>query len=197
MMKNEHSKNTKKDLQNKAFHLIETKGYDNVTIDQICNELGLTKGAFYHYFKSKSDILFKNYKNAEGDLMSYYNDRILLSAEQQLREIFDWYIIYFRSDEFQKFNAFVKTQLENYNKSYPITNTTQRMILRNILDKGIKNGSFNKDLNAVEVSNYIYIYISGLTYIWNADYGKLDFKLEINKFYNKFLLPMLKYNLKS
>ena len=39
-------KSTKKELQDKAFELFEKRGYDNVTIDEICTDLGLTKGAF-------------------------------------------------------------------------------------------------------------------------------------------------------
>jgi len=34
------------------------KGYDNTTIQDIVNELGgLTKGAIYHHFKSKEEIM--------------------------------------------------------------------------------------------------------------------------------------------
>lgn len=191
IIKNEQNKNTKKELQRKALDLFEKYGYDNVTINQICEDLGLTKGAFYHYFRSKSDILAKSYMYSEGNLMNYYNDHIHLPAEEQLRAIFDWYISYFSSDDFEKFNAFAKTQLESHNRSYPITNITQRMILKNIVNKGISKGTFKKSLDATEMSNFIYTYISGLSYLWNANHGKLDISLELNKFYNNFLLPML------
>ncbi|MPW24471.1 TetR family transcriptional regulator [Alkalibaculum sp. M08DMB] len=191
-MKNEQNKKTKKNLQKKALDLFETRGYDNVTIDQICKELGLTKGAFYHYFKSKSDILLKSQVYSEGNLMNFYNDRIHLPAQEQLRSIFDWYISYFSSDDFEKFNAFAKTQLEHYNKNYPITSITQRMILKNIVNKGIENKIFKKELDATEISSFIYTYISGLSYLWNANHGNLDMADELDKFYNKFLLPLLK-----
>lgn len=50
-------KNTKHLLIENAIHLFIEKGFDKVTIDDIVQESNLTKGAFYHYFKSKGDIL--------------------------------------------------------------------------------------------------------------------------------------------
>lgn len=190
--KSENQKNTKKILQRKASDLIERKGYDNVTVDEICKELGLTKGAFYHYFKSKSDVLLRSYKNAEGDLMNYYNDHIHLPAEEQLRSVFDWYIAYFNSDDFETYNAFTKSQLENFNSNYPITNATQKMILKNVINKGMENGNFKKNLDSTEIADYIFIYISGLTYLWNASHGKTDLTKELNHFYESYLLPIIR-----
>ena len=42
---------------NASTNLIREKGYDNVTIEDICNKTGMSVGAFYHYFKSKSEIV--------------------------------------------------------------------------------------------------------------------------------------------
>jgi TetR/AcrR family transcriptional repressor of nem operon len=36
--------------------LILEHGYAGVSVDQIINSIGLTKGAFFHHFKSKSDL---------------------------------------------------------------------------------------------------------------------------------------------
>jgi TetR/AcrR family transcriptional regulator, transcriptional repressor for nem operon len=39
-----------------AFALIRAQGYASTTVDQLCAEAGLTKGAFFHYFKSKEAL---------------------------------------------------------------------------------------------------------------------------------------------
>jgi len=39
-----------------AQTLMLAKGYNATTIDEICAEAGLTKGSFFHYFKSKEDM---------------------------------------------------------------------------------------------------------------------------------------------
>lgn len=40
-----------------ADRLIRTKGYEQLSIQGILDELGASKGAFYHYFDSKTDLL--------------------------------------------------------------------------------------------------------------------------------------------
>ena len=50
-------KKNKYSLIETAIKLFKEKGYNNVTVDDIANECNLSKGAFYHYFKSKAEIL--------------------------------------------------------------------------------------------------------------------------------------------
>jgi AcrR family transcriptional regulator len=40
-----------------AQHLIQTKGYEQLAIDEVLREVGVTKGAFYYYFDSKAALL--------------------------------------------------------------------------------------------------------------------------------------------
>ena len=47
---------TKQKLLETALDLIWENNYNCVGIVQICTQAGVTKGAFYHYFKSKSDL---------------------------------------------------------------------------------------------------------------------------------------------
>jgi AcrR family transcriptional regulator len=40
-----------------AQRLIQTKGYESFSIQDVIDEVGASKGAFYHYFGSKGDLL--------------------------------------------------------------------------------------------------------------------------------------------
>jgi AcrR family transcriptional regulator len=40
-----------------AQQLIQAKGYEQVSVEDVLREVGLTKGAFYHYFDSKAALL--------------------------------------------------------------------------------------------------------------------------------------------
>ena len=42
-----------------AQTLVYTKGYEHMSIRDILNSLGISKGAFYHYFDSKGEVLDK------------------------------------------------------------------------------------------------------------------------------------------
>jgi len=47
---------SKTQLLNAALNVIRAKGYSATTIDDICHAAGVTKGSFFHHFKSKDDL---------------------------------------------------------------------------------------------------------------------------------------------
>jgi TetR/AcrR family transcriptional regulator, transcriptional repressor for nem operon len=50
----QHESKTK--LLNGALHVFRAKGYAATTVDDICHEAGVTKGSFFHHFKSKEEL---------------------------------------------------------------------------------------------------------------------------------------------
>lgn len=50
-------KNRKEDIINVARQLFIVKGYNKTTINEIIQEMDIAKGTFYHYFKSKEEVL--------------------------------------------------------------------------------------------------------------------------------------------
>jgi TetR/AcrR family transcriptional repressor of nem operon len=46
----------KEKLLNAALGLIREKGFSAMTVDDLCARAGVTKGAFFHYFKSKDEL---------------------------------------------------------------------------------------------------------------------------------------------
>jgi TetR/AcrR family transcriptional repressor of nem operon len=43
-------------LLNAALRIIREKGYHATSVDELCAAAGVTKGAFFHYFRSKEDL---------------------------------------------------------------------------------------------------------------------------------------------
>ena len=50
----QHESKTK--LLDAALHVIRSKGYAATTVDAICREVCVTKGSFFHHFKSKDEL---------------------------------------------------------------------------------------------------------------------------------------------
>ena len=70
MARNKYPEITVEKILDAAQRLFLEKGYDNTTIQDIVDELGgLTKGAVYHHFKSKEEIM-----DAVGDRMFRENN---------------------------------------------------------------------------------------------------------------------------
>ncbi|WP_433528417.1 TetR family transcriptional regulator [Micromonospora sp. CA-263727] len=49
--------NTRKSLITSALELFERRGFDRTSVQEIADHARLTKGAFYHHFESKDDLL--------------------------------------------------------------------------------------------------------------------------------------------
>jgi len=50
----QHDSKTK--LLDAALQVIRAKGYAATTVEDICSQAGVTKGSFFHHFKSKDDL---------------------------------------------------------------------------------------------------------------------------------------------
>ena len=89
MARNKYPEVTVEKILDVSQRLFLEKGYDNTTIQDIVDHLdGLTKGAVYHHFKSKEEIM-----DAVGDRMFAANNpfekvrgRSDLNGLQKLRE---------------------------------------------------------------------------------------------------------------
>lgn len=66
----------KEELIDTAERLFRTKGYAACTINDILREVAIAKGTFYHYFKSKEDVL--------DAMVDRYADRALAQVQDAL-----------------------------------------------------------------------------------------------------------------
>lgn len=54
--KTEHKDQSRQKITASAAELFTKRGFDNVTINDVMEHAGLTRGAFYNHFQSKSDL---------------------------------------------------------------------------------------------------------------------------------------------
>lgn len=57
----EQSQRTESAILNAALTLMREKGFDGVTVRDICKAAGITTGAFYHHFQSKEELFSKGF----------------------------------------------------------------------------------------------------------------------------------------
>ena len=92
MARNKHPEETVHLSVTTAFRLFMEKGYEHTSIQDIIDQLGgLSKGAIYHHFKSKEDILIavSDQMTAESNqMLAKIRDRSDLSGREKLKTIF-------------------------------------------------------------------------------------------------------------
>ncbi len=89
MARNKYPEVTRKRIIESAVKLFTVNGWDNVTIQEIVDDVGdITRGAFYHHFKTRADVIdaitkemltANNYFNDISDLKN-------LNALERLRQ---------------------------------------------------------------------------------------------------------------
>jgi AcrR family transcriptional regulator len=52
----QRSEETKTRILESAIKLFSSRGYNKASVDEICREAGISKGAFYHHFESKQAL---------------------------------------------------------------------------------------------------------------------------------------------
>lgn len=91
MGRNKYPEETVRKILDTAERLFIEKGYDRTSLQEIIQETGLSKGAIYHHFASKEDILYSvcdRIGRRNGEILSKVRDASGLSGLEKLRTIF-------------------------------------------------------------------------------------------------------------
>ncbi len=92
MARNKHPEETINRILEVSFRLFMEKGYEHTSIQDIIDHLGgLSKGAIYHHFKSKEDILVavtNKMTEESNQILLTIRDRTDLTGKEKLKTIF-------------------------------------------------------------------------------------------------------------
>ncbi len=91
MARNKYPEETVKLILDVSTRLFSEKGYDDTSLQDIINETKLSKGAIYHHFGSKEDILkaiFHRLGNENAEIFAKIRDDNRLNGIEKLRKIF-------------------------------------------------------------------------------------------------------------
>ena len=127
--------------------LFNRKGYESTTVNDIISEMGVAKGAFYHYFTSKEEVLsaiLDRIAARTEEALAEISGRDGLTAPEKVLAAFDW-VVRFRSENgifdiiHDKENALVHHKVTS--------EYAPRFIspLIGIVKQGIQEGAFRTD----------------------------------------------------
>lgn len=87
-----HKKQTEKKITNAALSEFRINGYHGVGIDGIAKSAGVTSGAFYTHFSSKSDAFIRSIELGIEELSNELARRHSDDSSEWLAEFLEWYL---------------------------------------------------------------------------------------------------------
>ncbi len=111
--------NTKSRIRIAAIDLFRTNGFDNVTIEDICSTVGITKPAFYYHYKSKHNIFDSYY----AEVIDQTNNRMAVMFSmaaywQRLWMILDLFLDHTESAGYDTIAQILKYALDGHNEIF-------------------------------------------------------------------------------
>ncbi|WP_100402989.1 TetR/AcrR family transcriptional regulator [Bacillus sp. FJAT-42315] len=188
---------TKKTLKQRivdtSLVMFEKHGYHGVTVDQIVEECGTSKGGFYHNFKSKDELLY----HIHDVFISYVLDRAkeaydnyntpvsrLCAIIMSFTKVFDLYkphiTVFYQESTYLKGDF--EQQINEKRDAY-------RKVILQVIREGQESGDFRTEVSA-EISTMAIIGMVNWTYKWFKKDGKLTME-QIGEIFNDLLIHAL------
>ena len=185
MARNKHSEETASLILDVAFRLFIEKGYERTSIQDIIDNLGgLSKGAIYHHFRSKEDILVAvtdRMTEESNKMLVEIRDRTDITGKEKLKAIFKESVLRPVQDDIftvapdlsNNASLFVSIFRETMNLAAPY-------YIQPIIEQGISDGSIQTDYPA-ELAELIIIVAN----IW---INPMIFNNTADQSYRKFMV---------
>jgi TetR/AcrR family fatty acid metabolism transcriptional regulator len=172
---------TKNRIYAAAIELMDRKGFEKITIADISRKAGVSVGAFYHYFKSKNDILAEIFRKADD----YYSTQVLPRLNSNTKSVPDLIVEYF--DHYAKFNlgsgVEMTQQLFNPKIKFFIKKSRPMLtILQDLISKGQEKQQIRKDATPEEISRFLFILARGIVFEWSLYDGRYDLRATMRKY---------------
>lgn len=182
------SQETKERIFRAAKEILKKKGYDALSIKNICEEAGVSNGSFYHHFKTKDDLL--SYYIEEQPSVSTDYSEIPQNADDAKRTVILVYLNYVKYCE-ELGVPFMANYYTPKNQALNPVNRTKRpypiVTVTTYLEKALKAGTIKISLTLEEISTDIRMLVIGNVFEWCLRNGKTDFTGNMERSLGKYL----------
>ena len=154
---------TKQNLIRCALDLFYKKGYEKTSIEDIVVKAKVSKGAFFHYFKTKEDIMnaiAEKYSEEVASIMAKVADNPNMNAAEKMNRIITEGAKHkmVHSAEYQKVGMILYDH-KNYLLHHRILQTMREITLppiQKIIEQGMKEGIFKVEFAPETAETFLY-----------------------------------------
>ncbi|MEG2290296.1 MAG: TetR/AcrR family transcriptional regulator [Clostridium sp.] len=159
--------------------LFKKKGFENVKIQEICDEAEISTGAFYHHFKSKNEIINIGYEQIDLLLKERFYSKTFNSNIEKLI-----YLFYEGCDLLQDFGwmfvSDVYKSLLSTDRKY--TFKSDRFVtieIKSAIELAIKTNELQSDVSSDVLTKTLLRTSRGVIFDWCLHQGSYDLKTNI------------------
>lgn len=163
----EQAINTKKKLVEIALRLFKDKGFDNVTINEICKEADVTTGAFYHHITSKAGVIVEAYSEYDK-----YYDKIIKNINssksyiEQIKECLEYQAKYTEDIGVEGISVIYKIQISESNEFFLSKNRAIYRHINELVRKAQSSNELSNNFPSEEITDELLLVIRGIVYNW-------------------------------
>lgn len=160
---------SKRHILETAFALTEEKGFDSLTIQDICKAAEVSVGAFYHYFASKEALILEWYGVAD----EYFQENVIPRLEKSDADITEK-MITFAEEQVglgQKYGSkhisqLYRAQLQHNSEQFFSMERGMVNGMVGLLRSGVEKGELKEEIVVEELAHELFIIIRGITLDW-------------------------------
>lgn len=149
MARNKYPEKTIESILDTATHLFITKGYEKTSIQNIIDALDISKGAIYHHFKSKEDILEAVFaRQTQRATEMFHNLVSQTKADNALKKLKIVIIEVLKCQDIRSFDGVAKSMQKN--PRFLLRSITDNIdvnanLIVSIIEDGVLDGSIKTD----------------------------------------------------
>jgi AcrR family transcriptional regulator len=180
------AKKTKRRIFHSALSLIDDHGYENVTIEDISVKAGVSVGAFYHYYNSKSDILVELY----AEIDHYYEETVapLLDSDDAFENI-HLFMDHYAKYQIKRGLDHVQLLIGTQPTLFVDDSRYMYALFGDIIEQGQQNGVITKKSDAGQIRDYYFVLSRGVLLDWSLHDGSYDIRKRMTD-YTDMLKPL-------
>lgn len=182
------SKATKEKIFQAAKAILKKKGYEELSIKNICEEAGVSNGSFYHHFKTKDDLLsyyIEEQPNINPDVLELPENaseakeaiiRVYLNYVAYCEELGVEFMAGYYDTKNQALNVAIRTE-----RPYPI------VTVQNYVERAVEAGKIRLDGEIEGFTTDIRMIVIGNVFEWCLRNGEVDFKGNMRRSLGRYL----------
>lgn len=168
---------TRQKIFDTAIELFDKKGYENVSIVEICEKAGVSTGAYYHHFSAKDQILLEDFLRAD-DVYRHSLDDIaaLATYKEKMRAFTDSVMRFVKGLGLKRVKVTYHTQIGPDKEASYLSNEKRSLysIAEELYREGQAAGEVRMDMSPEDLARLTISCYRGIIYDWCLADGAFD-----------------------